>query len=139
MHACRLPFWAYMKLLFCMWLVLPMFHGAAYIYEKHIRRYVKIGGYVSPSSNYTADQRKVLQMMSLDARKSVSQYVEKHGWETVERAIKAVINYWIKKLKHIYMQLLIVYMFRAVFAGWKRNKEALRSSNYVIRSVSHSL
>lgn len=98
MHACRLPFWAYMKLLFCMWLVLPMFHGAAYIYEKHIRRYVKIGGYVSPSSNYTADQRKVLQMMSLDARKSVSQYVEKHGWETVERAIKAVINYWIKKL-----------------------------------------
>ncbi|KDO60914.1 hypothetical protein CISIN_1g033043mg [Citrus sinensis] len=84
-----LPFWAYMKLLFCMWLVLPMFHGAAYIYEKHIRRYVKIGGYVSPSSNYTADQRKVLQMMSLDARKSVSQYVEKHGWEAVERAIKA--------------------------------------------------
>lgn len=139
MHACRLPFWAYMKLLFCMWLVLPMFHGAAYIYEKHIRRYVKIGGYVSPSSNYTADQRKVLQMMSLDARKSVSQYVEKHGWEAVERAIKAVINCWIKKLKHIYMQLLIIYMFRVVFAGWKRNKEALRISNYVIRSASHSL
>ncbi|KAH7576449.1 hypothetical protein ACOSP7_003251 [Xanthoceras sorbifolium] len=81
------PFWAYMKLLFCMWLVLPMFNGAAYIYENYIHKYVKIAGGVS--SNYSEDQRKVLQMMSLDARKSVTQFIDKHGWDAVERAIKA--------------------------------------------------
>lgn len=72
-----------------MWLVLPMFHGAAYIYANYIKKYVKIGGLVG-SSNYTKDQMKVLEMMSFDARKSVTQYVDKHGWEALERAIKAV-------------------------------------------------
>ncbi|KAJ4729065.1 HVA22-like protein [Melia azedarach] len=81
------PFWAYVKLIFCAWLVLPMFHGAAYIYDKYIRKYVKIGGLVG--SHYTEEQRKVLQMMSLDARKSVEQYVDKNGWDAVERAIRA--------------------------------------------------
>ncbi|EEF41994.1 HVA22-like protein f [Ricinus communis] len=82
-----LPFWPYIKLLFCMWLVLPIFNGAAYIYENMVRKYVKIGGRVS--GNYSDDQRKVLQMMSLDARKSVVQYVDKYGWDAFERAIKA--------------------------------------------------
>ncbi|KAJ4845001.1 HVA22-like protein f [Turnera subulata] len=82
-----LPFWPYVKLLFCMWLVLPIFNGAAYIYENYVRKYVKIGGTVN--GNYSEDRRKVLQMMSLDARKSVVQYVDKHGWAAVERAIKA--------------------------------------------------
>ncbi|GAV65155.1 TB2_DP1_HVA22 domain-containing protein [Cephalotus follicularis] len=83
------PFWIYMKLLFCMWLVLPIFNGAAYIYEKFVRNYVvKIGG-ISVGSNYPEEQRKVLQMMSLDARKSVVEYVDKHGWDAVQRAIKA--------------------------------------------------
>lgn len=67
-----------------------MFHGAAYIYDKYIRKYVKIGGLVG--SHYTEEQRKVLQMMSLDARKSVEQYVDKNGWDAVERAIRAVSN-----------------------------------------------
>ncbi|KAG8659857.1 hypothetical protein MANES_02G085700v8 [Manihot esculenta] len=82
-----LPFWPYVKLLFCMWLVLPVFNGAAYIYENLVRKYVKIGGRVN--GNYSEDQRKVLQMMSLDARKSVVQYVDKYGWDAFERAVKA--------------------------------------------------
>ncbi|KAF2302189.1 hypothetical protein GH714_033689 [Hevea brasiliensis] len=82
-----LPFWAYIKLVFCMWLVLPTFNGAAYIYENLVRKYVKIGGRASGS--YSEDQRKILQMMSLDARKSVAQYVEKYGWDAFERAIRA--------------------------------------------------
>ncbi|KAJ0669778.1 hypothetical protein HanOQP8_Chr13g0466441 [Helianthus annuus] len=28
----KLPFWPYLKLLFCMWLVLPRINGAAYVY-----------------------------------------------------------------------------------------------------------
>ncbi|GKV48526.1 hypothetical protein SLEP1_g55336 [Rubroshorea leprosula] len=86
-----LPFWPYMKIVFCAWLVLPVFNGAAYIYDTHLRKYVKMGVAVGggSSSKYTEDQRKVLQMMSLDARKSVIQYVDKYGWEGVERAIRA--------------------------------------------------
>lgn len=81
-----------MKLVFCVWLVLPMFNGAAYIYDTYVRKYVKLGSeYISlQGSNYSPKQRKVLQMMSLDARKSVTQFIDKHGWEAVERAIKAV-------------------------------------------------
>ncbi|XP_019056776.1 PREDICTED: HVA22-like protein f isoform X2 [Tarenaya hassleriana] len=83
-----IPFWPYMKLLFCMWLVLPMFSGAAYIYSNMVRKYVKIGAYVG-GKNYTEEQRKVLQMMSLDARSSVQHYIDLYGWDAVERAIKA--------------------------------------------------
>ncbi|XP_010911375.1 HVA22-like protein f [Elaeis guineensis] len=81
------PLWPYMKLVFCLWLVLPIFNGAAYIYENFVRKYVKIGSYVSPT--YTEEQRKVLQMMSLDARKSVEQYIENYGSEAFARVIKA--------------------------------------------------
>ncbi|XP_059664929.1 HVA22-like protein f isoform X2 [Cornus florida] len=82
-----LPFWPYMKLLFCMWLVLPIFNGAAYIYMNFVRKYVKLGRYVS--SNYPEGQRKVLQMMNLDTRKSVERYIEKYGPDAFERVIKA--------------------------------------------------
>ncbi|CAH8265747.1 unnamed protein product [Arabidopsis lyrata] len=84
-----LPFWPYLKLLFCMWLVLPMFSGAAYIYSNFVRQYVKIGMNVGGGTNYTDEQRRVLQMMSLDARKSVQDYVDRFGWDSVEKAIKA--------------------------------------------------
>ncbi|WRX09839.1 TB2/DP1/HVA22-related protein - like 2 [Theobroma cacao] len=83
-----LPFWPYMKLLFCMWLVLPIFNGAAYIYEKYIRKYIRFGGFGSSISTYTEDQRKILQMISSDARKYVAEYIDKHGWTAFERIIK---------------------------------------------------
>ena len=85
---CRLPFWPYMKLIFCLWLVLPIFNGAAYIYENFVRKYVKVGSYVG--SNVPEGQRRVLQMMSLDARKSVERYIEKYGAEAFDRVVKAV-------------------------------------------------
>lgn len=77
-----------MKLLFCVWLVLPIFNGAAYIYESLVRKYVKIGSYVS--SKYPEEQRKVLQMLSLDTRKSVERYIDKYGLDAFERVVKAV-------------------------------------------------
>nr|CAD1834008.1 unnamed protein product [Ananas comosus var. bracteatus] len=82
------PLWPYMKLVFCCWLVLPIFNGAAYIYENYVRKYVKIGGYVSP--NYGERERRVLQMMSLDSRKAAERYIETHGLEAFERVIQAV-------------------------------------------------
>ncbi|KAJ3695123.1 hypothetical protein LUZ60_000500 [Juncus effusus] len=81
------PLWPYMKLLFCCWLVLPIFNGAAYLYENHVRKYVKIGNYVN--SSYTERQRRVMQMMSLDARKAVERYIEMYGPEAFERVIQA--------------------------------------------------
>ncbi|CAM8890958.1 hypothetical protein QQ045_025499 [Rhodiola kirilowii] len=82
-----LPFWPFVKLTFCVWLVLPIFNGAAYIYENYARKYVKIA--VLHSSNYPEGQKKVLQMMSLDARKSVEKYIEKYGPDAFERVVKA--------------------------------------------------
>ncbi|CAI9772749.1 unnamed protein product [Fraxinus pennsylvanica] len=81
------PIWPYVKLTFCMWLVLPVFNGAAYVYENFVRKYVKVGSYVNP--NYPEGQRRVLQMMSLDARKSVEKYIENYGPEAFDRIIKA--------------------------------------------------
>ncbi|AQK97934.1 HVA22-like protein f [Zea mays] len=81
------PLWPYMKLLLCCWLVLPVFNGAAYIYEAHVRRYFKMGTYVSPS--YGERQRRVLQMMSLDARKSVERFIDTHGPDALDRIIRA--------------------------------------------------
>ncbi|KVI05239.1 TB2/DP1/HVA22-related protein, partial [Cynara cardunculus var. scolymus] len=82
-----LPFWPYLKLLFCMWLVLPGINGAAYVYANIARKYVKVGSHVS--SKYPEGQRKVLQMMSIDARKSVERYIEKYGPEAFDRVVKA--------------------------------------------------
>ncbi|KAG2600429.1 HVA22-like protein f [Panicum virgatum] len=81
------PLWPYMKLLLCCWLVLPIFNGAAYIYEAHVRRYFKIGNYVNPY--YNERQRRVLQMMSLDARKSVERFIETHGPDALDKIIRA--------------------------------------------------
>ncbi|GAB2215177.1 hypothetical protein Droror1_Dr00019556 [Drosera rotundifolia] len=82
-----LPFWPYLKLLVCTWLVLPIFNGAAYIYENIVRKYVKIG--VAIDTKHFEGQKKVLQMMSLDARKSVEEYIGKYGPEAFERVIQA--------------------------------------------------
>jgi len=80
-----------MKLLLCCWLVLPIFNGAAYIYEAHVRRYFKIGNYVNPY--YNERQRRVLQMMSLDARKSVERFIETHGPDALDKIIRAVSSF----------------------------------------------
>ncbi|CAL5392233.1 unnamed protein product [Camellia sinensis] len=81
------PFWPYMKLVFCMWLVLPIFNGAAYIYANFVRKYIKVGGHVS--SSIPEGQRKALQMLSLDARKPVERFIENYGPDAFDRVIKA--------------------------------------------------
>lgn len=107
----RLPFWPYVKLFFCMWLVLPMFNGAAYIYENYVRKYVKIGGVVDP--NYPEGQRKVLQMMSLDSRKAVERYIERNGPDAFERVVKAV-RYIILTFMMYHVNLRLVWKLRTL-------------------------
>ncbi|KAF3794516.1 HVA22-like protein f [Nymphaea thermarum] len=82
------PLWPYMKLLVSLWLVLPVFNGAAYIYENVVRKQLKIVDRLG-SSTITDEQRKVLHMMSLDARRSVERYIDEYGPEAFERVLKA--------------------------------------------------
>lgn len=78
-----------MKLVFCVWLVLPMFNGAAYIYENYARTYVKkFGNY--GNYNYPEEYKKVLHMMTFDARKAVERYIDRFGPDAFERVIRAV-------------------------------------------------
>lgn len=86
----RFPIWPYMKLVFCMWLVLPMFNGAAFIYENYVRQYVKNIGNYGGFNKYQDEQKKVLQMISLDARKAVERYIDRFGPDAFERVIKVV-------------------------------------------------
>ncbi|XP_010272688.1 PREDICTED: HVA22-like protein f [Nelumbo nucifera] len=82
------PLWPYIKLVFCLWLVLPVFNGAAYIYENLVRKLAnRIWGEVS--SNYPEGQRRALQMMSPNARQAVERFIQKHGSEAFERVMKA--------------------------------------------------
>ncbi|KAK7387041.1 hypothetical protein VNO78_27514 [Psophocarpus tetragonolobus] len=83
------PIWPYMRLVFCIWLVLPMFNGAAYIYENYVRQYVKNIGSNYGNSKYPDEQKKALQMMSLDARKAVERYIDTYGSDAFERVIRA--------------------------------------------------
>ncbi|KAG6502843.1 hypothetical protein ZIOFF_035132 [Zingiber officinale] len=78
------PLWPYMKLVFGFWLVFPAFNGAAYIYEKYVRSYVK--QYVD--WNYPEKQRRLMQLLSLDARKSVERYIDRYGQEAFRRVIE---------------------------------------------------
>ncbi|KAL4342807.1 hypothetical protein AHAS_Ahas11G0015300 [Arachis hypogaea] len=77
-----------MKLVFCIWLVLPMFNGAAFIYENYVRQYVKIVSYGSYKDS-DQDKRKDLQMLSIDAKKSVERYIERYGPDAFEKVVKA--------------------------------------------------
>ncbi|KAL1370378.1 HVA22-like protein f isoform X1 [Arachis hypogaea] len=83
------PIWPYMKLVFCIWLVLPMFNGAAFIYENYVRQYVKIVSYGSYKDS-DQDKRKDLQMLSIDAKKSVERYIERYGPDAFEKVVKAL-------------------------------------------------
>ncbi|CAL0307424.1 unnamed protein product [Lupinus luteus] len=82
------PIWPYMKLVFCLWLVLPMFNGAAYIYENYVRQYIKSIASYGGSSNYPEEYKKVLQMMTFDARKAVERYIDRYGPDAFERVIR---------------------------------------------------
>jgi receptor expression-enhancing protein 5/6 len=94
--------------------VLPVFNGAAYIYENHVRRYVKIGGHVS--SSYSERQRTAMQMMSLDARKAVERYIETHGPDAFDRVIEAVTT----MTKPFYLHSFAFY-YRIITASMHNN------------------
>jgi receptor expression-enhancing protein 5/6 len=84
-----LPIWPYLKLIVSFWLVLPMFNGAAYIYENYVRKFV---GKYRPNSDLPRGQKQVLRKISPDARAGVERYIAQHGPDAFEKIIKAAEN-----------------------------------------------
>ncbi|KAL2496697.1 HVA22-like protein f [Forsythia ovata] len=80
------PLWPYIKILICLWLNLPKFNGATFIYQKVVRKYVNVG--TKARSNKAGGQPKVLQMMKPDTIKTVESYIQKYGPEAFDRVIK---------------------------------------------------
>lgn len=105
----RFPIWPYMKLVLCVWLVLPMFNGAAYIYENYVRQYVKHIGTYGGFNKYPEEQKKVLQMISFDARKSVERYIDRYGPDAFERVIRVV--YYYKQRQLDFLTFFITFLF----------------------------
>ncbi|CAI9784356.1 unnamed protein product [Fraxinus pennsylvanica] len=81
------PLWPYIKILICLWLNLPKFNGATFIYQKVVKKYLNVGTRVS--SNRAGGQPKVVQMMEPETVKAVEKFIEKYGLEAFDRAIKA--------------------------------------------------
>eukprot|EP01018_Ginkgo_biloba_P039065 Gb_05305 [translate_table: standard] len=81
-----LPFWPYVKLITICWLVLPIFNGAAYVYENFVRQCL-----LNPSlfdKRFGTGQKRVQQMMSPGLRSSVERYIGEHGQDAFERVIR---------------------------------------------------
>eukprot|EP00249_Psilotum_nudum_P010247 c22426_g1_i2 orf=479-997(+) len=81
-----IPLWSTIKLACACWLVLPPFHGAAFLYERFVR-----GELLKHQSRldqkFNERQRRVLQLMSPEARVSVEHYIEDYGTEAFDKLI----------------------------------------------------
>jgi hypothetical protein len=86
-----------------------MFNGAAYIYENYARKYVKkFGNY--GGSNYPEEYKKILHMMTFDARKAVERYIDRFGPDSFERVIRAVCY------KQLYfLIIIIIYLIYTIY------------------------
>ncbi|CAM6128937.1 unnamed protein product [Calypogeia fissa] len=83
-----LPFWYTLKLVAMAWLALPQFHGAAFVYENYVKKYMGTvtGGKLGSS------QRQGIDQMSSSARASVSSYINEYGPNAFDKAIQSATN-----------------------------------------------
>lgn len=87
-----IPIWPYLKLILSFWLVLPMFNGAAYIYENYVRKYVVGKDVVAKdhpsSSDLPKGRKQAFRMISPAAGAGVVRYIEIEGHDSFETVIK---------------------------------------------------
>lgn len=79
-----IPFWGKFKLLGALWLVLPQFNGASFMYEYFVRK--KLFKKNEDDSHVT---HHLERMMSSSARVSVQQFIDDHGQDAFESVIAA--------------------------------------------------
>jgi len=77
-----LPFWPYLKLIATCWLVLPVFNGAAYVYENFVRQML-----LNPNARFSPGQR-IMNAMSPSTKNSVERFVHQYGPDALDRAMK---------------------------------------------------
>ena len=79
-----------------------------YIYGNVVRKYVKIGNYMMVSSNYTESQRKVIEMMSLDARNSVEKWA-RADWSNCLQTIQEAEGRFSNALVIFYLIFILIF------------------------------
>jgi receptor expression-enhancing protein 5/6 len=86
-----IPFWYALKLVAISWLVLPQFHGAAFIYENYVKKYIG-GMYAGKNEKLTPKQRELIEQISPQARASVSAFITEYGANAFDQVITAATS-----------------------------------------------
>lgn len=86
-----LPFWYTLKLVAICWLVLPQFHGAAFVYENYVKKYFP-GGLTGGNQKMTPKQRKGIDQMSPQAQAAVSEFISEHGSGAFDKVINEAMQ-----------------------------------------------
>ncbi|KAH6755068.1 HVA22-like protein A [Perilla frutescens var. hirtella] len=81
-----LPFWAYAKLIFTCWLVIPYFSGAASVYNNVVRPYI-VTRQKSVNIWYVPNMKDVFSKPD-DIITAAEKYVEQNGPEAFEKIIQ---------------------------------------------------
>jgi len=87
-----LPFWYTLKLLAICWLVLPQFHGAAFVYDNFVKKYFPAGLIGGPNEKLTSKERKGIDQMSPQAQEHVSAFISDHGSAAFDKVINAAMQ-----------------------------------------------
>ncbi|CAM6082089.1 unnamed protein product [Calypogeia fissa] len=90
-----IPFWYTIKLVAVAWLVLPQFHGAAFVYENYVKKYIGATNAVR-NANLTPKQRRLIEQMSPQARASVSSFIAEYGPEAFDSVISTATSQAVK-------------------------------------------
>ncbi|KAJ7571198.1 hypothetical protein O6H91_01G154500 [Diphasiastrum complanatum] len=82
------PLYPTIKLVLVCWLVLPQFQGAAFVYERFVRKQI-LGNQQQFGRRNARSHNGILELMSPDARASVAQFIDENGEEAFDRMISA--------------------------------------------------
>lgn len=88
-----IPIWYTFKLVAVAWLVLPQFHGAAFVYDNYVKKYLpgiipNAGG----QNQKGGSKRQGIDQMSPKAQAAVSDFIAEHGSAAFDRVIEAAIQ-----------------------------------------------